>query len=138
MALSDAHTGGNARTYYLHTPEVIASLIIATALVAFLLKILYPAGQLLLLLLLERDLCVAQDSTAAVCLCMFHAPNANGDVATSLTALLATVGGWLLASCSAKFSVLFLASASVPTCLPLFVHCSCALVAPLVTLPVSP
>ncbi|DBA86991.1 hypothetical protein WJX79_009698 [Trebouxia sp. C0005] len=51
MALSDAHTGGNARTYYLHTPEVIASLIIATALVASLLKILYPAGQVDLLTL---------------------------------------------------------------------------------------
>ena len=92
MALSDAHTGGSARTYYLHTPEVIASLIIATAQAAVLLKILYPAGQLLLLLLLELDSCVAQDSTAAVCLCMFHASNANGDVATSLTALLAAVG----------------------------------------------
>ena len=89
--MSDAHTGGNARTYYLHIPEVIASLIIATAVVALLLKILYPSGQLLLLLLLELDSCVAQDSTAAVCLCMFHAPNANGDDATSLTALLAAV-----------------------------------------------
>ena len=135
--MSDAHTGGNARTYYLHTPEVIASLIIATALVASLLKILYPAGQLLLRLLLELDLCVAQDSTAAVCLCMLHAPNANGDVATSLTALLAAVGGWLSAS-SAKVSLFLFPSASLSTCLPLFVHCSCALVAPLVTLPVRP
>ena len=92
MALSGAQIGDNARTNYLQTPVVIASLIIATALVALLLKILYPAGQLLLLLLLEVDSFVAQDSTAAVCLCMFHAPNANVDVATSLTALLAAVG----------------------------------------------
>lgn len=51
MALSDAHTGGNARTYYLHIPEVIASLIIATAVVALLLKILYPSGRVDLLTL---------------------------------------------------------------------------------------
>jgi len=96
MALSGAQIGDNARTNYLQTPVVIASLIIATALVALrILKILYqpaPAGQFLLLLLLEVDSFVAQDSTAAVCLCMFHAPNANVDVATSLTALLAAVG----------------------------------------------
>ncbi len=96
MALSDAQIGDNAGTKYLQTPAIIASLIIATALVALrVLKILYqpaPAGQLLLLLLLEVDSFVAQDSTAAVCLCMFHAPNANVDVATSLTALLAAVG----------------------------------------------
>ena len=96
MALSGAQICDNARTNYLQTPEAIASLIIATALVALrVLRILYqpaPVGQVLLLLLLEVDSFVAQDSTAAVCLCMFHAPNANVDVATSLTALLAAVG----------------------------------------------
>ncbi len=96
MALSDAQSVDNAGTNYLQTPAIIASLIIATALVALrVLKILYqpaPAGQLLLPLLLEVHPFVAQDSTAAVCLCMFHAPNANVDVVTSLTALLATVG----------------------------------------------
>lgn len=120
--MSDAHTGGNARTYYLHTPEVIASLIIATAVVALLallLKILYPSGQLLLLLLLGLDSCVAQDSTAAVCLCMFHAPNANGDDATSLTALLAAVGSFSQLLC--KIQSVFLVSALVPTCLPLYI-----------------
>ncbi|KAL0055839.1 hypothetical protein WJX82_004942 [Trebouxia sp. C0006] len=55
MALSGAQIGDNARTNYLQTPVVIASLIIATALVALrILKILYqpaPAGRIALLTL---------------------------------------------------------------------------------------